>query len=117
MKFVVTILLSIVGCLSVYAQTPNDSLVQAAAIVDGLFFDKSMPTKSLIPGGSTMAVLKDPDGGMVLGVYLPQGFILDESTTAKAIPAERVKNAQKLLRATTDGNLRQLLFIKELESM
>lgn len=97
MKFVVTILLSIVGFLSIYAQTPSDSLVQAAAIVDGLFFDKSMPTKSLIPGGSTMAVLKDPDGGMVIGVYLPQGYTLDESTKAKAISAKRVKNAEKLL--------------------
>lgn len=98
MKFVVTILLLIVGCLSIYAQTPCDSLVQAAAIVDGLFFDKSIPTKSLIPGGSTMAVLKDPDGGMVIGVYLPQGYTLDESTKAKAIPAVRVKYAEKLLR-------------------
>lgn len=98
MKFVVTILLSIVGCLSIYAQTPSDSLVQVAAIVDGLFFDKSMPMKSLIPGESTIAVLKDPDGGMVLGVYLPQGFVLDESITARAIPAERVKFAKKLLR-------------------
>lgn len=98
MKFVVTILLSIVGCLSIYAQTPSDSLVKAAAIVDGFFFDKSMPTKTLIPGGSTMAVLKDPDGAMVIGVYLPEGFFLEESVKAKAIPAERVMYADKLLR-------------------
>lgn len=98
MKFVVTILLSIVGCLSIYAQTPSDSLVKAAAIVDGFFFDKSMPTETLIPGGSTMAVLKDPDGAMVIGVYLPEGFFLEESVKAKAIPAERVMYADKLLR-------------------
>lgn len=98
MKFVVTILLSIVGCLSFYAQTPSDSLVEATAIVDGLFFDKSMPKKSLIPGGSTVTLLKAPDGGMVIGIYLPQGYVLDESKTVKAIPAERVKFAEKLLR-------------------
>lgn len=98
MKIVATLLLSIVGCLSQYAQTPSESLVQAAAIVDGLFFDKSMPVKSLIPGGATMAVLRDPDGEMVIGVYLPEGYNLDESTIAKAIPAERVKYAEKLLR-------------------
>lgn len=98
MKYIITTLLSLVGYLSIYAQTPTDSLIQAAAIVDGLFFDKSMPTKSLIPGGATMAVLKDPDGAMVIGVYLPQGYVLDESTTAMAIPAERVKFAEKLIR-------------------
>lgn len=98
MKYICTILLSLVGYLNIYAQTPTDSLIQAAAIVDGLFFDKSMPTKSLIPGGATMAVLKDPDGAMVIGVYLPQGYVLDESTTAMAIPAERVKFAKKLIR-------------------
>ena len=98
MKFVVTILFSIVGCLSIYAQTPSDSLVQPAAIVDGLFFDKSMPTKSLIPGGSTMAVFKAPDGVMVIGLYLPQGYTMDESTKAKAILAKRVKYAEKRLR-------------------
>lgn len=98
MKLFVTILISIVACLSIHAQIQTDSLIQAAAIVDGLFFDKSMPTKSLIPGSATMAIFKDPDGGKVLGVYLPQGYILDESTTAKAIPAERVKFAEKLLK-------------------
>lgn len=71
MKFILTLLLSFFGYLSVYSQTPGDSLIQAAAIVDGLFFDKSMPTKSLIPGGSTLAILKDPDGAKVLGIYLP----------------------------------------------
>lgn len=98
MKYIITILLSLVGYLNIYAQTPTDSLIQAAAIVDGLFFDKSMPTKSLIPRGATMAVLKDPDGAMVIGVYLPQGYVLDESTIAMAIPAERVKFAKKLIR-------------------
>lgn len=95
MKYLLPLLLSFIGCLSTYSK---NSLVQAAAIVDGLFFDKSMPSESIIPGGSTMVILKDPDGTMVLGVYLPEGFVLDESAKAKAIPAERVKHAEKLLR-------------------
>lgn len=98
MKYTITILLSLVGWLSIYAKTPTDNLIQAAAIADGLFFDKSMPTESIIPGGSTLAILKDPDGAAVLGVYLPEGYVLDESTIAKAIPAERVKFAEQLLR-------------------
>lgn len=98
MKFLTSIFLSIIGCLSICAQTPNDSLVQAAAIVDGLFFDKSTPTKSLIPGNSTLAVLKDPEGSMVIAVYLPKGFVLDESMKAKAIPAEKIMHSAKLLR-------------------
>lgn len=98
MKSFITIFLSLIGGLSIYAQAPSDSITQAAAIVDGLFFDKSVSTKSLVPGGSTMAVLKDPEGGMVIGVYLPEGYALEESVKAKAIPAERVKYAKKLLR-------------------
>lgn len=81
-----------------YAQVPADSLIQAFAVVDGLFFDKSAPTNSLIPGGSTMAIMKDPEGQRVMAVYLPQGYVLDESTAKLAIPAERVKYAEQLLR-------------------
>lgn len=98
MKCFITILLSLVGSLSVYAQTPTDSLIKAAAIVDGLFFDKSVPPKSFVPGGAKVTLLKDPEGAMVVGVYLPNGYVLDESTTAKALPTERVKFAEKLLR-------------------
>lgn len=98
MKCIITLLLSLVGCLSIHAQTPADSLVQAAAVVDGLFFDKSMSTKSIMPGGSTLAILKDPDDAAVIAIYPPEGFVLDETTIAKAIPAERVKHAKKLLR-------------------
>ena len=98
MKTFISVILSIIGCVSIYAQTTNDSLKQAAAIVDGLFFDKSVPAKSLIPGGSTMAVLKDPDGAMVIAVYLPDGFVLEDSMKTKAIPAENVKYSDKLLR-------------------
>lgn len=98
MKYLISLLLIVISCIGIYAQTPNDSLVNAAALVDGLFFDMSTPTKSIIPENSTMAVLNDPEGAMVLGVYLPEGFVLEESVKAKAIPAERVKHADKLLR-------------------
>ena len=98
MKYIISILISIIGCANIYAQTPNDSLMQAASIVDGLFFDKSTPTKSLVPGNATLALLKDPDGAMVIAIYLPKGFALDESMKAKAIPAEKVKHSAKLLR-------------------
>ena len=98
MKTFISILLSIIGCVSIYAQTTTDSLKQAAVIADGLFFDMSVPAKSLIPGNSTMAVLKDPDGAIVIAVYLPDGFDLEDSMKAKAIPAENVKYSDKLLR-------------------
>lgn len=98
MKILLSILLSLIGCLGISAQTQNDGLVQAGAIVDGMFFDKSVSAKSLIPGNSTMAILKDPEGNMVIGVYLPEGYVLEESVKAKAVPAESVKYAEKLLR-------------------
>lgn len=98
MKYLYLILLSIIGCYNISAQTSNDSLVQATAIVNGLFYDKSVPARSLIPGGSTVTVFDDPDGAMVMGVYLPEGYTVEESIIAKAIPAERVKYAEKLLR-------------------
>ena len=45
-----------------------------------------------------MSILGDPDGAKVLGVYLPEGYVLDESVKTQAIPAERVQYADKLLR-------------------
>lgn len=97
-KYILTLFLALSGSLSIYSQTSGDGLVQAAAIVNGLFFDKSISTESIIPGGSTLTILKDPDGAVVLGVYLPEGGVLDESVIKKAIPAERVKYAEKLIR-------------------
>lgn len=92
------IIVSVICANVSLAQNTTDSLVQAAAIVDGLFFDKSAPTNSLIPGGSTIAMLKDPDGQRIIAVYPPQGYTLDESVVAIAIPASRVKYAEQLLR-------------------
>lgn len=98
MKYIIAIILALSSCLSVYAQASTDSLIKAAVIVEGLFFDKSVSIKSITPGGSTMAVLKDPEGAMVIGVYLPKGYTLEEAVMAKAIPAERVKFADLLIR-------------------
>lgn len=98
MKFIIAILLSIVACVGVSAKTENDSLRQATVIVEGLFFDKSVPPKSLVPGNSTLAMLKDPDGNSVIGIYLPDGYEMEESVKAKAIPAEQVRHAARLLR-------------------
>ncbi len=97
MRFLISIL-AIIGCAAIYAQIPDDTLVNAAAIVDGFFFDKATPAQSLIPGNSTMIILEDPDGARVIGVYPPEGFVLEESIKTKAIPAKRVKYAEKLLR-------------------
>lgn len=98
MKLIYTLLLSIFISPVAYSQLPGDSLKQAAAVVDGLFFDKSVPAKSLIPGNSTCSVLKDPEGNMVIAVYLPEGFVMEESLKAKAISAGNVKYSEKLLR-------------------
>ena len=88
----VIVCLSCLSSLSMYAQTSNDSLMQATAIVDGLFFNKSVPAKSLIPGESTSAILKDPEGNKVMAVYLPQGYVMEETIVNKAIPPECVKS-------------------------
>ncbi len=98
MRVFLALIFSIVGCLSGFAQTENDSLVRAAVIVDGLFFDKSVPARSIMPGQSTIAPLKDPEGKMVMAVYLPSGYEIEASVINKAIPAERVMYAEKLLR-------------------
>lgn len=66
MKIIIPALFSLIGFLSTYAQTSKDSSMRAVAIVDGLFFDESVHAKSLIPENSTMAVLKDPEGKMVI---------------------------------------------------
>lgn len=97
MKVLLSILISVIGCFNLYSQT-QDSLVRAVAIVDGLFFDDSIPTKSLMPGSSTVAVLKDPDGKMVIGVYLPQGYVMEKSVIEQAIPVDRVMYSDRLLR-------------------
>lgn len=98
MKYFYLFLFSLLGSVNMFARTPGDSLVRAAVIVEGLFFDNSVSPKSVIPGSSTLAVLKDPDNKMVIGVYLPDGYVMEEALTNKAIPAERVMYADRLLR-------------------
>lgn len=98
MKGLLLMMISFVGCFGVFAQTNNDSIVRAAAIVDGLFFDKSVPARSLITKEAIGATIKDPDGKMVMAVYLPQGYALDDSIVRKAIPSEKVMYAEQLVR-------------------
>ncbi|MDE6753175.1 MAG: TlpA family protein disulfide reductase [Muribaculaceae bacterium] len=99
MRFLISILLSlIVGGMNIFAQTDNEKLVQAKLIVDGLFFDNPKLMKSLLPGGASIIPIKDEEKNMIMGIYLPEGFVLDDSIKAKAIPAERVKYSDKLLR-------------------
>ena len=98
MRKLILLILSITAYLNINAQTSDDSCVQPVAIVDGLFFDKSVPAKSIIPENSTTAVLKDPEGKLVLAVYPPQGFIFEKSIVNMAIPAEHVAYAEKLMR-------------------
>jgi thiol-disulfide isomerase/thioredoxin len=97
MKIFLSLFMSIFGCLSVYAQTSGDSLVQASVIVDGLIFDETVPTGSLIPGGSSLSFIKDTDGHRVICAFLPEGYELDETVIEKAIPTERVKFGEQLL--------------------
>lgn len=101
-KFFILLLASVLSSVSALAQAPTDSLVHATAIVNGLFFDKSAPIKSLIPGGSSISMLKDPEGQRVMAVYLPQGFTLDGNIIKNAIPSDRVKYAEQLLRQYYD---------------
>ena len=51
-----------------------------------------------MPGGSTIAPMKDPDGNKLIGVLLPEGPKLDLSVIAKEVRAQKVKNAEKMLR-------------------
>lgn len=102
LKLFTLLLVSILSSVSAIAQVPVDSLVYATVIVDGLFFDKTAPTKSLIPGGSSISMLKDPEGQRVMAVYLPQSFTLDENIVKVAIPSDRVKYAEQLIRQYND---------------
>lgn len=103
LKSFTLVIVSIICSVSAFAQTSADSLVNATAVVDGLFFGKTAPTKSLIPGGSTISMLKDPEGKRVMAVYLPQGFTLDDEIVEIAIPSDRVKHADQLLSQYNDN--------------
>lgn len=82
-----------------WLRCPADSLVKAAAVAEGLFFDKSVPVRNIMPENSSGAVIKDPDGAIVMAVYLPEGYELDSETQALAIPAARVKHALEAIRS------------------
>lgn len=96
-KQLTAIFLWLIAGFSASAQNPADSVVSPFCISDGYFFAKEN-FRDVMPGGSTISPMKDPDGNKILGIYLPEGFSLDESVIAKSIPAERVKHAKQLLR-------------------
>lgn len=98
MRQIIAMLMMLGAWCAVWAQQPADSLVKAAAVVEGLFFDKSVPVRNIMPENSSGAVIKDPDGAIVMAVYLPEGCELNSETKASAIPAARVMHADQLLR-------------------
>ncbi len=91
------IFLSLIALFAASAQNPADSTVSPFCISDGYFFAEEN-FHDVMPGGSTISLMKDPDGNRILGIYLPEGFSLDDAVIAKSIPAERVKHASLLLR-------------------
>lgn len=97
MNKLLTTLIVILCSIVASAQEQPDSFVTPFCISDGYFFAKEN-FRDVMPGGSTIAPMKDPDGNKLIGVYLPEGFSLDENIIAKAIPADKVKYAEKLLR-------------------
>lgn len=97
MKKILSLLIFPLCSIVSFAQKQTDSLITPFCISDGYFFAKE-DFRDVMPGGSTIAPLKDPDGNKLIGIFLPEGFTLDENIIAKAIPAEKVKHSQKLLR-------------------
>jgi len=96
-KHITALLLGLIAVFTATAHNQTDSIVIPFCISDGYFFDKDN-FRDVAPGGSTSILMKDPDGNRIIGIYLPEGFALDNSVITKAIPAERVKHAQQLLR-------------------
>lgn len=99
MKKIFSLLIVSICAVVALAQTPadTDSLITPYGISGGYFFSKEN-FRDVMPGGSTVIPLKDPDGNRLFGVYLPEGFTLDEKIVARAIPADRVRHSQRLLR-------------------
>lgn len=98
MKSLFSFLIISICSLAACAQERTDSEATPFCISNGYFFAKEN-FKDVMPGGSTLAVIKDADGNKIMGIYPPEGFILDEKIIAKAIPADRVRHAQGLLRS------------------
>lgn len=96
-KAFLTLFIMLFAALSMSAQTATDGIEVPFCIADGYFFSKKN-AKEAMPGGSTMAMIKTPDGGRIMAVYLPEGFALAKELIAKAIPAEKVKHAELILR-------------------
>ncbi|MDE7092827.1 MAG: hypothetical protein K2O43_05325, partial [Muribaculaceae bacterium] len=84
--------------MGVFAQTPNDNPSQPKYLVEGLFFNNSVPLKSLLPSEGSLIMLPDSVGNIIFGIYLPKDYVLADSIKAKAIPTENVKYSKRLLR-------------------
>ena len=97
MKKIFSSLIISIYTIITFANEQTDSLIIPFCISDGHFFAKEN-FRDVMPGGSTIATMKDPDGNKLIGVFLPEGFTLDESIIALAISPESVKYADKLLR-------------------
>ncbi|MCM1300239.1 MAG: TlpA family protein disulfide reductase [Alistipes senegalensis] len=93
LRFLFAFIVGLAAPAALCAQTPADEPVSAKMVVEGHFFVE----KPAIPGGSSMAFLQDPEGGRLLAVYYPENFTLSESDMRKAVPAEKVKFADRLL--------------------
>lgn len=96
-KQIITFFLGLIAVFNAMAQEQTDSIVVPFCISDGYFFAKES-MRDVMPGGSTVNLMKDPDGNRIMGIYLPEGFALDDAIKVKAIPANRIKYAQLLLR-------------------
>ncbi len=77
-----------------FAQTPTNANLRATKIVNGLFFDQLVPT----PEGSSMVMLRDPEGKTVMAIYPPQEYIFSTDVADKAIPYDKVMYAKELLK-------------------
>lgn len=95
-RYIALILLGVMGMCVASAQNPADSVVVPFCISDGHFFSKEN-FRDVTPGSSSLTLLEDSEGNRIMGVYLPDGFVLDEAIVAKAISADRVRHAERLL--------------------
>ncbi|TGX82379.1 TlpA family protein disulfide reductase [Palleniella muris] len=95
-KFI-ALLAVLFAALPMQAQTETESSEAPYCISDGYFFSKKH-ARDVMPGGSAMAFIKTPDGGRIIAIYAPEGFVLDKKLIAQAIPADKVKYAEQILR-------------------
>lgn len=85
--------------LAASAQAKEDNFITPGYIFEGYFFTKTdVDFKKIISQGTSIAMLTDPDGNTIFGVYLGKGGSVDKKIFKKAIPIEKVKHSRQLLR-------------------